>query len=142
MFTKPSFLAVVLALVALAMLSGCGAVKGKAAAERAVTDFHSKLDAADFKTIYDGAHADLKQASTNKDFTILLEAIHRKLGKVQKSEEAGWNVSAVNLQTNVTLTYKTKFAEGDAIETFVYRVNRGSALLCGYNINSTALITK
>jgi hypothetical protein len=142
MFTKPNFQGILSGLVALAMLSGCGAVKGKAAAERAVTDFHSKLDAADLKTIYDGAHADLKQASTNKDFTILLEAVHRKLGTVQKSEEAGWNVSSVNLQTNVTLTYKTKFAEGDAIETFVYRVNRGSALLCGYNINSTALITK
>ena len=142
MFTKPNFLGVVLALVALAVLCGCGAVKGKAAAERAVTDFHSKLDAGDFKTIYDGAHADLKQSSTSKDFTILLEAIHRKLGTVQKSEAAGWNVSSVNLQTNVTLTYKTKFAEGDGTETFVYRVNRGSALLCGYNINSTALITK
>jgi hypothetical protein len=124
------------------MLTGCGAIKGKAAAEKAVSEFHDKLDKGDFKSIYSETHADFKKAATEKDFVALLEAVHRKLGKLEKSEPAGWNANTFNFQTNIVLTYKTKFAEGDAVETFNYRVDGDRAQLCGYNINSPTLITK
>jgi hypothetical protein len=123
-------------------LAGCSAVKGKEAADRAVKQFHEQLDKGEFKNIYSAAHPDLKAVSTEKDFIALLEAVHRKLGMVQSSEPAGWNVNTFNFKINVVVGYKTKFAEGEAVETFTYRVEGEKALLLGYNINSQALITK
>jgi len=123
-------------------LGGCGAVKGKQLAEDAIKVFHEQLDKGDFNTMYSAAHADLKAASSEKEFIALLEAVHRKLGIVKNSESAGWNVNSFNLKTNVVLTCKTKFADGDATETFTYRVEGDKAVLVGYNISSMALITK
>lgn len=137
--TIPTFLIIVAALF---LPSGCGMTKSKAAAEKEVNRFHQQLDNADFKAIYAAAHADFKAASKEKDFIALLEAVHRKLGTVQKSDSAGWRVNSFNLKTNVVLTYHTKFAGGDATETFDYRLDGDSAQLYSYNINSQALITK
>jgi hypothetical protein len=132
------FLPILLALAG----SGCNPVKSNAAAESAVADFHQKLDAGDFKTIYDTADQGFKKAAPEKDFVALLEAIHRKLGNVQSTNRQGWNINSYNFQTYVELTYQTKFAEGDGTEKFRYRIEKGRALLLYYNINSTALITK
>ena len=92
--------------------------------------------------IYDATHSDFKAATSEKDFIALLDAVHRKLGLVQSSERDGWTVNAANFKVNVSLRYKTKFAEGDAFEAFTYRVEGEKALLLGYNINSQTLITK
>jgi len=132
-----------LALAATALLfNSCGAVKGREAADKAVALFHQQLDRGEFKPIYDATHSDFKGATSEKDFIALLDAVHRKLGLVQSSERDGWTVNAANFKVNVSLRYKTKFAEGDAFETFTYRVEGEKALLLGYNINSQTLITK
>ena len=128
-------------LTACLAFGGCNPIKGKGAAEAGVKQFHEQLNKGDFKSIYAASHADLKKASTEKDFVALLEAVHRKLGLVQSSEPNGWHINA-NIQTNVLLSYKTKFAEGDGIETFNYRIEGEKAVLVGYNIASNALITK
>jgi hypothetical protein len=128
-------------LLALAC-SSCNPVKSTAAAENAVVDFHKKLDAADFKGIYDAAPEDFKKAVTEKDFVAFVEAVHRKLGNVQSSARETWNISSYNFQTYVDMSYKTKFVEGEGTESFRYRIDGDKALLIHYNINSTALITK
>ena len=135
-----SFLPVSLLLACFALI-GCNPVKAKASAEAAVKEFHEQLNKGDFKGIYAAAHADLKQASTEKDFVALLDAVHRKLGLVQSSEPNGWRVNATG-HVNVVLAYKTKFAEGDGVETFNYQIEGEKAVLVGYNISSNALITK
>jgi hypothetical protein len=137
-----SSVVVFFSIVATLAYVGCNPVKGMTAADQAVKDFHSKLDAADFKGIYDAAHADFKDASTEKDFTAILEAVHRKLGNVQSSERVSWNINSYNLKTNVESSCKTKFADGEATESFIHRLEGDRAVLYGYNINSTELITK
>ena len=136
---------ITIALLAVAtslVVSGCGVVKGKEAAEKAVTEFRERFEKRDFAQIYSASHPDFKAASTETDFVALLDAIHRKLGTLQKSDQTNWNINSFNLKTNVILTYKTTFAEGDAVETFNYRIDGDDAVLFGYNINSNALITK
>ena len=54
----------------------------------------------------------------------------------------GWRVNSFNLQVYVSLTYKTTFNDGDAVENFNYRITGFTPALFGYNINSSALITK
>jgi len=100
------------------------------------------LDAAQFESIYDASASDLKRVATRKDFVDLLEAVHRKLGVAASSDERTWIVNYNTSGEYVTLTYHTKYAEGNAAEQFVYRLEAGKALLAGYHINSNALILK
>jgi hypothetical protein len=132
----------VISVLAVLLVSACGGTKGKAEAEKAVVEFHRKLDSGDFAGIYAAAHADFKTASPEKDFVAILEAVHRKLGNTVSADQVGWRVNTHNFKINVVLNYKMTFAGGDAVESFNYRVDGGSALLLGYNINSQALITK
>lgn len=77
-----------------------------------------------------------------KEFVSVLDAVHRKLGTVQGTIEHGWQVNSFNLQTNVVMTYETKFEHGTGTEQFVYRVGDVEPTLVVYNINSADLITK
>jgi hypothetical protein len=131
-----------MALLLAGGASGCAGQKGKAAAEKAVGEFHTKLDAGDFAGIYAATHPDFKKASSEKDFVAILDAVHRKLGTVRSSEQVSWRMKQFNLDTNAQLTYKTTFSDGEGIEQFNYRVDDKSAVLVGYNINSSALVIK
>jgi hypothetical protein len=135
------FVFLVVALVAV-LLIGCHPVKNTQAAEQAVTAFHQQLDTGDFKGIYAATHADFKKAATEKEFVDILEAVHRKLGNIQSTQRATWNINSYNFQTNVSMTYDTTFEQGKAKESFNYRIEDGKAVLRGYNINSPTLITK
>jgi hypothetical protein len=128
-------------LTACVVVTGCNPIKAKQSGEAAVKQFHEQLNKGDFKGIYAATHADFKTASTEKDFIALLDAVHRKLGLVQSSEPDGWQVNATG-HVEVVLVYKTKFAEGDGVETFNYRIEGEKSVLVGYNIASNALITK
>jgi hypothetical protein len=68
--------------------------------------------------------------------------VHRKLGVVASSDRQTWNVNYNTSGSYVTLTYRTKYAEGEATEQFVYRLESDKALLSGYHISSNALILK
>ena len=61
---------------------------------------------------------------------------------MQKAERQTWNINYHTSGTFATLVYKTQYAEGEATETFVYRIKDETALLAGYHVNSNALITK
>ena len=128
--------------VFLSVLCGCSMSADTALAEQAVPKFHAQLDAGDFDGIYDASATDLKRATTHQDFVAFLEAVHRKLGKIQGSDRTGWNVNYQTSGSFVTLTYKTSFDGGAAEEQFVFRLQDKAALLVGYHINSTALILK
>jgi hypothetical protein len=57
-------------------------------------------------------------------------------------QKKSWNIRSGTSGTFVTLTYSSTYAEGEASEQFVYRLQGNTALLAGYNVNSDALITK
>jgi hypothetical protein len=130
-----------MAALALALaLAGCTMSADTKVAEDAVPKFHEMLDAGQFDAIYDGASDEFKRAATKQDFVALLAAVHRKLGASRSSSEKGWNVNYHTSGSFVTLNYATTYAQGEAHEQFVYRLESGQALLVGYNINSNALI--
>jgi hypothetical protein len=132
----------VAALLLVSSALGCNMAQDKSAAEREVVDFHRQLAAGNYAALYAAGHAELKKAASEKDFILLLDAVHRKLGTVVSSAPAGSKVFSGTGGTTVRLGYQTKFSDGDGVETFTYRIEGGRALLLGYNINSMALITK
>ena len=66
--------------------------------------------------------------------------MHRKLGKVESSEQNNWRMNTTPQGTFVMIARNTKFEKGAAQETFTYKREGEELLLAGYNINSAALI--
>ena len=110
-------------------------------AEAQITHFRELMAAQRFGQIYSEAADELKRSTTDQAMVKLLSAVERKLGPVKSAERNGWGVNYQTSGTTVTLKYKTQFERGSGLETFVYRVAGDKALLAGYHINSTDLIT-
>ena len=128
-------------LVAAVLVTGCSSGQDLGLAEAGIARFRELMAAQQFGQIYSEAADDLKKATTEPELTRLLAAIDRKLGAVKSTEKNGWSVNYNPSGTSVTLKLKTEFERGTGAETFVYRITSGKALLAGYNINSTELIT-
>jgi hypothetical protein len=132
----------VLLLVLVASTSSCNIAQHVTQqfndATAAVERFHQRLDSEQYAAIYLDTDDAFRKVTSEKEFTQLLSAIHRKLGATQSKQSAGWNVTT----TSTSVVYRTKFAEGEATEQFRWRMDNGKAWLVYYNINSNALIVK
>ena len=122
--------------------AGCSVGKGREAAERAVLEFHQRLDAEQYDQIYTTASDDFRASTSQSDSTELFAAVHRKLGKVLSAHQRTFAVNTTLTGTSVRLQYDTEFAEGKATEAFVFTLSGDKATLFSYNINSPTLITK
>jgi len=131
--------------LAVAAGSACAGFAAKGDAETGVASFHGMLDAEQYTDIYSGTDDIFKNATSETQFTEVLQAVHRKLGVVVSTaqtsiysrEQAGTNAGSY-----LSLTYKTEFAQGSATESFNWRVVDGKVHLAGYNIQSSLLITR
>ena len=130
-----------LGIAAVLILTGCSKMfAAKDAADKSVADFHRQLNQARHADIYRVSHANMKAATTEKDFVQLLGAVHRKLGKVTDTSCTGVNIQSHNLVTTVTLQQDTKFERGAGKESFTFQMAGTNAVLVGYNISSKELI--
>ena len=133
----------VIAASAIVLLTGCSVfLKDKAAADKAVVDFHQQFNDDKTADIYTASHSGFKAASTQQEFTDLMAAVRRKLGKVVQSTNVGFNVRSFNLVTTVYINQQTTFEQGKGIESFTFQMSNGQAVLQGYHISSKELILK
>ena len=128
------------ALIVAAVLAACSVSKDFDLADTAIAHFRELMAAQKFEQIYSEAADDLKKATPEQNLTRLLAAIDRKLGAFKSAQSNGWNMNYNASGTTVTLTLKTQFEKGTGVETFVYRISGGKALLASYRINSDDLI--
>jgi hypothetical protein len=124
------------------ILSACSNSADMEVAKQAVRDFHDQLDAGQFQALYNQSSDDLKKMASEKEFIALLDAVHRKLGVTKSFELKERSVMYEVSGATMTLNYETVYAEGNAQESFVYRLKDDKAILYGYHINSNTLITK
>jgi hypothetical protein len=127
-------------LLGVGALASCSVGQDLPAANAAVGAFHQKLNAGDFAGIYDAASPDLKNLSSQADFTQLLSAVHRKLGNYQSGSAGSWNDNVNTTGHFISLTFSAKYERGSADESFVYRVDGAKLALAGYHVSSNALI--
>ena len=126
--------------VAAVVLSGCSMGTDLPLAGGAIDAFHQALNNGDFHGIYAASSPEMRRAASESDLTKLLAAVHRKLGLFQSGKMQGFQDSETTSGHFVIERYAAKYAQGDASETFTYRIDGARASLAGYNINSTALI--
>ena len=125
------------------LLSGCSdTINGKEIAEPEVARFHERLKARDFEGMYESTSDDFKAAAPKSQVLALFEAIDRKLGTVQGTKQLNWSVNTQNFVTIVVLVYATEFQDGEATETFTFRIKDNVPELIGYNISSLDMLIK
>lgn len=133
----------VMAAAALAVLAGCSdTIHGVEFAEPAVARFREMMEARQFDRLYDSTGAEFKAATPRADGIALFAAVDRKLGKLRGARKISWNVNTNNGLTLVALVYESRYAEGEATETFTVKVSDGTGEIVGYNIQSLAMLVK
>ena len=138
---KPLTIGIVFLLVTA--LAGCkGITEGKLAGERAVAHFHNLYNQGKLEDIWTEADPSFRNALTKQKYDDFLGAVHRKLGKVTSSSDAGWRVQTFNMKRTVLMSQKTVFESGQGTESFTFALDGTNAVLVGYNVQSTDLITK
>lgn len=130
------------ALFVLALLGGCAGAASVGDAEKEIAAFHRQLDAENYSAIWQAASADMKGATSETQFMDLLGAVHRKLGKVVRTEQVGWNSNVSTSGSFAQVQMDTTFEHGKGMETFIYRKVDEELKLSGYNINSTDMMLK
>jgi hypothetical protein len=128
-------------LAALASLAACNIQQSVDDANAAISTFHADLDAGRMDAIWSEASPEMKAATSKAQLTALLSAVHRKLGRVQQSEQRAWNSNATTNGSFVVVQMATTFERGTGMETFTYRKGDNDQLaLVGYNIQSNEMM--
>ncbi len=127
-------------LVGFALLTACGVKQSVSDAEAKISMFHADLRGERYDDIWAETSADLRKATSKEDFLNLMKAIHRKLGRVKSSQNAGWNANATTSGTFISVQMQTEFERGSGVEQFVYLKKEDRLYLSGYNINSQDLL--
>ncbi len=128
-----------IALGCAAALASCSSFEDKGAAEKQIAVFHQAYSAGQFARIYRTAAPAFRKTAPEPKLVAFLGAVHRKLGAVKSSDQQNWRADYGTGGNRVTLIYKTTFAGGDGVETFVYEAGPTPHLL-GYHIASDALV--
>ena len=132
-----------LILLVLLVPISCGAGKSIEIATRGVEEFHTQLNSEEYQSIYAVSDGNLQKTTTEGDFVSFLQAVHKKLGKVQKAQRSNFQIGMSTGQgTVVTLVYQTTFDQGSGTEQFQWRMHDNQPMLLGYHINSNALVLK
>ncbi|MEC5384253.1 DUF4019 domain-containing protein [Uliginosibacterium sp. H3] len=108
-------------------------------AEQPVPLFHMALNGGNVAEIYSTAAPELKQHESQQDFVARLEKVRAKMGPVQGTERQSWKAVEDSGSVLVTLTYKSRYAAGEAEEEFLIRMKDGWNSLAGYKIKARQL---
>jgi hypothetical protein len=132
----------IVAVVFLYLMWQCGSalLEGHKLADAATQRFHQQLNAGQYETICEEADEGFGCDQKRDELVKFLSAVHRKLGNAGEPKFVRMNVNATTNGTFTSVVYETKFAMGDATETFTWIKKEGSLKLRGYSINSMALV--
>ena len=121
----------------LSSLSSCSTTTNRDIAESAVEKFHSQYNSELFESIQLSAAPEFKgSGETGKDY---LEKVHETLGRVKSSQQATGSVQNMGDEAQINLAYMTDFANGQALESFVFRVKDKRASLIFYQVSAEGL---
>lgn len=123
------------------MLWACSASKDVDIARRAVEQFHQQIASAQDDAAYDETDPAYKESMSREAHEGFFAKIRRKMGAFKSSANTGYFVNASTAGTLVRLQYKTRCANGELDEGFVWRIKAEHATLVRYEANSPLLLT-
>lgn len=127
-----------IASVSLLLFAGqaCSVRKGREISERAVEQFHARLSAGQCREIYAESDEGFRKKTTEAQMLALCEDVRQRLGVVKSTKQKEWSVNSTPAGDVATLTYETEFAQGKAVEHFVWVIKGEKTLLFQYNVEN------
>ena len=130
-----------LVLAGVLLVGACSFGRDTKAAEQGVTAFHQAMNSGQYATIYDSSAMDMKSSVSRDDFIKFLGGLHDKLGSFRSGKTTSWNDNANTGGHYVTLGRGAQFDKGSGTEDFIFRMEGAKAVLAGYHVSSSALVT-
>jgi hypothetical protein len=118
--------------ILLATFTACSSETNRDIAESAVVKFHSQLNSKLYDSILVSAAPEFKAGDSGKEY---LEKVVDLLGKVKSTNQVTGSVQNMGTEAQINLVYMTEFTEGQASETFVFRVKDKRASLIHYQVD-------
>lgn len=101
--------------------------------------FHEEFNQQNYAAIYQEADPKFREAVQQEVLVKLLTKVHDKLGNVTDATRTGFNVNFNVAGSTMTVTYATKFQQGEGQEQFVWLKSSDGVRLVRYDIRSAAL---
>jgi hypothetical protein len=137
-------LLVILLLVAVTAGLGVwkfvGSIKRAGArADAAVAHFHEQWQAGQAGKVMAEASPGFRQAAAAEDFAQFFRVTKEALGDFKHTERTGVNLSSINGNTTLAVTYASEYAKGPATEKFLFDDNGDEPLLLHFDLRSPLL---
>jgi hypothetical protein len=126
-----------IAVAALVVASGCS--KSRQLAESATQDFRARCARKAYVEVYAGSAPEFRTTASQVMFVKAMETMAHKLGAWHSAQPLGFSVVDGTEGHTVSLRYQSQFANGEATERVVWRIDDGRPLLVGYHIDSQLL---
>ena len=128
-----------IAMATAALVASCSPVADTKAAEAGVDRFHRALDTGALAAAYDASAPDMKSVTSREQFVGMFGAVHQKLGAYKSGKTVGWKDNKGTGGHYVVLNREAQFEHASATEEFVFRMDKGEAVLAGYHVTSSVL---
>jgi hypothetical protein len=128
-----------IAMATAALLAACSPIADTKAAEAGVERFHRAMDSGRLAEAYDASAPDMKSVTSRDQFITLFGAVHDRLGTYKSGKTVSWKDNANTDGHYVVLNRQAEFERGSATEDFVFRIEKGEAVLAGYHVTSNVL---
>jgi hypothetical protein len=132
-----------LAIAAAAMLAACGVQESYKTSGAQMEQFRAAMSSGKYEEIWNAAAPDLRKNTDKARFTVLLDAVGRKLGKVTEAKQTGWYANNDNGVSTITMKFDTSFEHGSGQETIIWLwVSDDSLKLRDYAIDSPDMMIR
>ena len=129
-------------LLAGLMLASCDFNKSLDETDAKVDQLHNLANRQEHQAIYNMGSDTFKNAVSFKRLNTLLKLRHEKLGKSFSKTRQGYNLRTGLDGKTITVSYKTEFHLGMAIEHFRFEVEQDIYYLLSYNFTVTKVNEK
>lgn len=133
---------------ALACVVGAPALTGCMPSEKVlgridpeVDQFHARVQAAEDEAIWDELDPSMQRLHPKEEWFALLARIRERLGEAQSKERVAHSIVERDGGQFVAVSYKTQFAQGEAVEEFTFFVKGQLIRISRYNVHASRLVS-
>ncbi|TXH43935.1 MAG: DUF4019 domain-containing protein [Burkholderiaceae bacterium] len=124
-----------------ALLGGCmPSEKVLTRIDPEVDQFHARVQAGEDEAIWDDLDPSMQRLHPQAEWFDLLARIRDRLGEAQGKERVAHSIVERDGGQYVAASYKTRFAQGEAVEEFAFFVKGQLIRISRYNVHSSRLM--
>ena len=123
------------ALFAL-FLSACNPMAQLDGAEAKIAQFHSVYNDGDARRLYGVTGEEFRAVTTPEQMDELVTLVAGRMGQVESTERAGFNINSDNGVNMTVVTMTTQYEKGEATEIFTFQGDGETMQLVGWNVES------